>query len=169
VSELVTSSGSIAAQSTYDPYGNKTLVTGTLVSDIGYAGYVYHAASALNFTRYCAYDAAHARWINRDPIAEMGGVNLYAYVSGNPVTLTDSSGLFASPWHYALTFAAAYDAGYSVGGSLTIAWYSVTTDIGTQGIADANIHGMAQGGPDPQSVEDAQAGSQAYIDSQLDQ
>jgi hypothetical protein len=56
-----------------------------------------------------------------------------------------------------------------VGGSLAIAWYSVTTDIGTQGIADANIHSMAIGGPDPQSVLQAQEGSQAYISSQLAQ
>jgi hypothetical protein len=91
----------------------------------------------------------------------------YAYTYGNPVSLTDPSGLFASPWHFGITVAAALNAGYSLGGSLAIAWYSVTTDIGTQGIDDANIHSMAIGGPNPQSVADAQAGAQAYVDSQL--
>jgi hypothetical protein len=64
---------------------------------------------------------------------------------------------------------AALNARYSLGGSLTIACFSVTTDIGTQGIDDANIHSMAVGGPNPQSVADAQAGAQAYVDSQLAQ
>jgi uncharacterized protein RhaS with RHS repeats len=40
-----------------------------------------------------AYDPTHARWLNRDPIGEAGGVNLYGYVGGDPTTLTDPSGL----------------------------------------------------------------------------
>ena len=39
------------------------------------------------------YDPAHARWLNRDPIGEAGGVNLYGYVGGNPASLIDPLGL----------------------------------------------------------------------------
>jgi uncharacterized protein RhaS with RHS repeats len=39
-----------------------------------------------------AYDPAHARWLNRDPIGEAGGVNLYAYVEGNPIAYRDPKG-----------------------------------------------------------------------------
>jgi RHS repeat-associated protein len=93
VTELVTTTGSVAAQYTYDAYGNRTTVSGTLVSDIGYAGYFYHASSGLNFALYRAYDALHARWLNRDPIGETGGVNLYAYTNGNPKSYIDPTGL----------------------------------------------------------------------------
>jgi RHS repeat-associated protein len=93
VTELVTSGGSVAVQYTYDPYGNRTTASGTAVSDIGYAGYFYHAASGLDFTLHRAYDPVHARWLNRGPIGEAGGVNLYAYVLGNPTSFTDPSGL----------------------------------------------------------------------------
>jgi len=79
----------------YDPYRNRTTVSGTAISDIGYAGYFTHAVSGLDFTLYRAYDPAHARWLNRDPIGEAGGVNLYAYVRGNPLTFVDESGLAA--------------------------------------------------------------------------
>jgi hypothetical protein len=43
---------------------------------------------------YRAYDPTHARWLNRDPIGETGGDNLYAYVGGSPVSSTDPLGLF---------------------------------------------------------------------------
>jgi RHS repeat-associated protein len=91
VRQLVTSTGTVASQYTYDPYGNQTTVSGT-ASDIGYAGYFHHAVSGLDFTHYRAYDPTHARWLNRDPIGEAGGVNLYAYVSGSPVSYLDSQG-----------------------------------------------------------------------------
>jgi hypothetical protein len=32
------------------------------------------------------------RWISRDPIEEQGGLNLYAYVGGNPVNYVDPNG-----------------------------------------------------------------------------
>jgi RHS repeat-associated protein len=97
VEGLVTGSGSVAAEYSYDPYGNQTTVSGTLVSDVGYAGYFHHAASGLDFALFRAYDPVHARWLNRDPIGENGGINLYAYTASNPITLTDSSGLCTIP------------------------------------------------------------------------
>ena len=38
------------------------------------------------------YNPRHGRFINRDPIEEMGGVNLYAYCSNNPVNGYDLLG-----------------------------------------------------------------------------
>jgi RHS repeat-associated protein len=93
VTHLVTNTGSVASQYSYDPYGNRTTVSGTVASDIGYAGYFNHGVSGLEFALHRAYDPTHARWLNRDPVGEMGGTNLYAYVGGNPVSYTDSSGL----------------------------------------------------------------------------
>jgi len=39
------------------------------------------------------YDANLGRFISEDPIGHNGGLNLYAYVGGNPVMLVDPSGL----------------------------------------------------------------------------
>jgi RHS repeat-associated protein len=93
VRQLISSGGSVAVAYDYDSYGNPTTLSGSAVSDIGYGGYFHHAVSGLDFTLYRAYDAAHARWLNRDPIGEGGGPNLYAYVNGNPLTDTDPLGL----------------------------------------------------------------------------
>ncbi len=68
-----------------------------VASDIGYAGYFYHAASGLEFTLNRAYDPVHARWLNRDPIREVGGINLYAYAGGDPMDYTDPLGLCGDP------------------------------------------------------------------------
>jgi len=94
VTQLVTSSGGVASQFTFDPYGNRTTVSGTVVPAIGYAGYFTNAVSGLGFALYRAYDPVHARWLNRDPIGEVGGINLYAYVGANPLSSTDPYGLF---------------------------------------------------------------------------
>jgi RHS repeat-associated protein len=113
VTQLITSSGSVAAQYAYDPYGNRSTISGTVVSDIGYAGYFYHAASGLDFALYRAYDPAHARWLNRDPIGELGGINLYAYAGDSPVSYIDPLGLWiklpsdpvnAANYYQALTY-----------------------------------------------------------------
>jgi RHS repeat-associated protein len=40
------------------------------------------------------YDPNTQRWLNRDPIQELGGLNLYAYVGNNPISGVDPLGLW---------------------------------------------------------------------------
>jgi RHS repeat-associated protein len=51
--------------------------------------------TGLYLTHYRLYDPNTGRWLNRDPIGEAGGLNLYAYVGGNPVNFVDPTGEFA--------------------------------------------------------------------------
>ncbi len=79
----------------YDPYGNLISTVGvpTVQTDMRYAGLFYHALSGLYLATYRAFDPVTGRWISRDPIEESGGMNLYGYVGGNPLTLIDPWGL----------------------------------------------------------------------------
>jgi RHS repeat-associated protein len=91
---MVDSAGTIRAQYDYDPYGARTELQGDLHTDFGYGGhYFYHVQSGLNLALYRAYDPINARWLNRDPIGEIGGINLYGFVGNNPVNFVDPYGL----------------------------------------------------------------------------
>jgi RHS repeat-associated protein len=54
----------------------------------------FNTDGGLYLTQYRAYDPVAGRWLSRDPIGESSDptANLYAYVAGNPVSLTDASG-----------------------------------------------------------------------------
>ena len=89
---LIDSQGKVAGRTAYDPYGNITYQTGTQPI-MAYAGLYKHDASGLYLATYRAYNPATARWLNRDPIREAGGLNVYAYVNGDPVSKLDVNGL----------------------------------------------------------------------------
>ncbi len=57
------------------------------------------ATSGLHLALLRSYDSDTARWLNRDPSAERGGVNLYGYVRDNPINLLDPLGFdpFGNP------------------------------------------------------------------------
>ena len=47
------------------------------------------------WSAYGFYDPGPQRWLNRDPVGEIGGMNLYAFVSNEPVGTTDDLGLWS--------------------------------------------------------------------------
>ena len=94
IRELTDSSGAIHARYDYDPYGRRTKLTGDLDADFGFTGhYVSSQYSDLAFAPFRIYSCDLGRWISRDPIGELGGINLYAYVGNGPIRLIDLFGL----------------------------------------------------------------------------
>lgn len=92
IREVVDNSGTIVARYDYDPYGRRTKISGAFDSDFGFTGYYYHAPSGLQFSTTRAYSGEIGRFLSRDPIAEAGGINLYAYCGGDPVNHIDPEG-----------------------------------------------------------------------------
>ncbi|MBK6686394.1 MAG: RHS repeat protein [Deltaproteobacteria bacterium] len=95
VTELVAGDGStVQIGIEYRPFGHPTWTGGSLGSgQRAFAGMLLHRESALSMAVARMYAPNTGRWLNRDPILEMGGDNLYAYTLGNPVLWTDRTGL----------------------------------------------------------------------------
>jgi len=98
IHEVTDSTGALRVSYNYDLFGNRTKLSGDLNTVVGYTGHHHHAASNLILTMYRAYDAELGRWLSRDPIEEEGGINLYGYVSNNPMNLSDPLGLWGIGW-----------------------------------------------------------------------
>jgi RHS repeat-associated protein len=98
IREMTNTSGTVVARYDYDPYGRSTTVIGTNKPDFNFTGLYQHAKSGLDMAVYRFYDPDLGRWLSRDPIGEAGGLNLYGYVSNNPVNLIDPDGLLQQPY-----------------------------------------------------------------------
>lgn len=97
VREMTNAAGALQADYNYDPFGVKTTLSETTQADFQYAGYYLHTRSGLDMTRTRAYSPAQGRFINRDPLEEFAGTNLYAYVNNQPINFSDPSGLCPLP------------------------------------------------------------------------
>jgi RHS repeat-associated protein len=124
IREMTDMAGTLHARYSYDPYGTRTKVSGDLDATPGFTGLYTHAPSGLQMAVFRAYDSATGRWLNRDPIREGGGINLYAYGTNNPLNGTDLSGL--DFWEWSGTFqiggnyGGTFGGGYGAGGGLII-------------------------------------------------
>ncbi|MBX9951070.1 MAG: hypothetical protein K2Y39_18005 [Candidatus Obscuribacterales bacterium] len=90
--ELV-SATSLASSYTFGPYGTVLKNSELVIADFQYAGYFVHSRSNLILTSFRAYKPFNGRWLNRDPAGELAFLNLFAYVSGNPISMIDPLGL----------------------------------------------------------------------------
>ncbi len=55
----------------------------------------YDQGTGLSYYGYRFYAPVIERWLNRDPLGETGGINLYAYVQNDPVDWVDPWGLIS--------------------------------------------------------------------------
>jgi RHS repeat-associated protein len=95
ITALVTTNGTLAAKYHYDPYGNILSMAGPLAEANLYrfSSKEWHVNSGLVYYLYRYYEPQLQRWINRDPIAEAGGHNLFAFVGNHAGMAIDSFGL----------------------------------------------------------------------------
>lgn len=91
----VSESGTIAAQYVYDPYGNVIEAVGSNVDifSFGFSTKYLDRETGMLAYQLRYYLPDHGRWLNRDPIEEQGGENLYGFCKNRPVFLLDKLGL----------------------------------------------------------------------------
>jgi RHS repeat-associated protein len=97
VTALVRSNGTLAAAYEYGPFGEllRAQVHDSAVADnpFRHATKFTDVETGLIYYGYRYYSPSLGRFINRDPIGEQGGINLYAFVGNDPVNRWDYLGL----------------------------------------------------------------------------
>jgi RHS repeat-associated protein len=88
-------SGTAQASTLYGPFGNTRYSNGTMPGSFGFTGQRADSATGLDYYGARYYDPVAGQFASADS-ADAGGLNRYAYVSGNPETLTDPTG--HCPW-----------------------------------------------------------------------
>ena len=93
VSEVV-SDDALINSFAYDEYGSVSVLAGdrTIRDGYGFSAEWFDSYLGLLYYNYRHYNPLVGRWVCRDPIGEMGGVNLYQAFDNNPIMAVDILG-----------------------------------------------------------------------------
>jgi len=90
---LTNDSQGVAWKAVYTPFGGAVPSIQTVENPFRFPGQYYDSETGLHYNYFRYYNPQTGRYITPDPIGLEGGINLFSYVAGNPITLTDRSGL----------------------------------------------------------------------------
>lgn len=98
---LIATGGRIVWEADGDPFGRARVQVAEVAQPIRLPGHYAddEFGFALHYNRHRFYDPATGRYVSPDPIGVAGGLNLYQYVSNDPVNRADPLGLW---WKSAL-------------------------------------------------------------------
>jgi RHS repeat-associated protein len=88
--------GEVVAAYEYDAYGNPVRTSGYYAKEnpIRFSSKYHDNETGLAYYGYRYYSPSMGRFINRDPLREDGGLNIYAMTSNNPIGRWDYLGLW---------------------------------------------------------------------------
>ena len=104
VTGLTDGTGARVAKYRYDAFGNILEASGAQAQNNPYRFSTKEAVGGLYYYGFRFYSPGLGRWINRDPLKEAGGMNVYAFCANDPIGLIDPDGLTPTQAEYANRF-----------------------------------------------------------------
>ena len=94
ITEYISANGSIVAHREYSAFGETTVLAGTLADSFTHWWSTKPWCSATKVSEYelRKYSPVLGQWLNRDPLNEEGGFNLYCFVYNRPIDRIDYRG-----------------------------------------------------------------------------
>jgi len=93
VAAVLDSSQNTAASYAYDPFGQVTASTGALNQPVQFSTKIYDPRTGLVYFGRRFYQPSTGRWLTRDRLGEVAGLNAYAFVHDDPLNRIDPLGL----------------------------------------------------------------------------
>lgn len=95
VTTLFNASQAVVGRYAYDPFGNLLGMSGASAAGNRYrfSSKEVHPQTGIYYYGFRFYEPNLQRWTSRDPIEEMGGLNLYGFVGNEPTDFIDPDGL----------------------------------------------------------------------------
>ena len=109
ITEYVDATGDVVATRAYSPFGETTAATGNADAfSHWWSTKPWDPVTGFSEYEFRMYHPELGRWVNRDPIEERGGFNLYAFALNCPLNILDILGLanyrIGSPTEPPMTF-----------------------------------------------------------------
>ena len=101
ITQYVDADGHVVASYAYDAFGNTVTESGAMAGTFPFrfSTKYYDSESGLYYYGYRFYSPKLGRWMNRDPIEEDGGVNLYGFCGNRTLDYADRLGQFTIHLH----------------------------------------------------------------------
>ena len=94
VTTLFNAAQAVVGRYAYDPFGNLLGMSGASAAGNRYrfSSKEVHPQTGMYYYGFRFYEPNLQRWTSRDPIEEMGGINLYGFVGNDPMNFIDPDG-----------------------------------------------------------------------------
>jgi RHS repeat-associated protein len=90
---MTDASANVVWSADYLPFGQANVNVALVENNLRFAGQYYDAETGLHYNYHRYYDPKLGRYLRADPIGLIGGLNLYSYVSNEPIRRIDPFGL----------------------------------------------------------------------------
>ncbi len=92
--KLIKQNGAITWSSSYNAFGLARMETEVMVNNLRFPGQYFDTETGLHYNFHRYYASGLGRYLQNDPLGLKAGVNLFVYAQNNPVTNSDSLGLY---------------------------------------------------------------------------